>query len=483
MSLRDLVSDAAGRFPDAIAVEDDRGATTYAALDDLANQLAHALAGVGVGPGMRVGVWAHKSARTIAGMQAVLRLGAVYVPLDPKSPPARIASIVTQAQLHALLVDDAHDPPDDRPAVNLDQPRVEDRSPVCLGDRSDADLVYILFTSGSTGTPKGVCISERNACAFVDWAVAALRPDRRDRFSNHAPFHFDLSVLDLYAAFSVGARVCIVPDGIAYSPGRLVRFVADRGITVWYSVPSALILMMQQGGLLDTPTPSLRTILFAGEPFPVKHLRALVDSRPGVRFLNFYGPTETNVCTAYEVHELDPARTSPVPIGVAASGDRVWAADASGQPVAMGDVGELWVAGPTVMHGYWGRTPHEGPYPTGDLVRPLASGDFEYVGRRDAMVKVRGHRVELGDVEAALLAHPRIVDACVLLRGEGMHATLVAFVVGDGDGPTLLQTKQHCAGLLPAYMIPGEVRRLDVLPRTRNGKIDRSALEHDLVAA
>ena len=340
------------------------------------------------------------------------------------------------------------------------------------------DLAYILYTSGSTGRPKGVCISHGNAIAFVDWAVDALAARETDRFASHAPFHFDLSVLDLYAAFSVGAAVCLVPEGAAYAAEHLVRFIRDERITVWYSVPSAITLMMEHGGLLTEPPDSLRVLLFAGEPFPMKHLRRLREAWPRLTMWNLYGPTETNVCTAYEVGSpIDPAWTS-IPIGRAVSGDRVWAMTADGGEAQIGEEGELMVQGPTVFPGYWGQTPRSGEaYGTGDIVRVGGDGDFHFLGRRDNMVKVRGHRVELGEIESALLQHLSVQEAAAVVVGEGLTARLVVFLgIGELAAPTLLDIKRLCAQRLPRYMIPDDAVSMVDLPRNRNGKVDRRAL-------
>jgi amino acid adenylation domain-containing protein len=343
---------------------------------------------------------------------------------------------------------------------------------------SEDELAYILYTSGSTGVPKGVCVSHRNALAFIEWAAREVdaRPD--DRFSNHAPFHFDLSVFDMYAAWRVGACVSIVPEQHAYVPRALVDFVVRERITVFYAVPSALILMVDRGDLLEQEDLRLRTVVFAGEPYPVKQLRRLRHGLPNVRMFNWYGPTETNVCTGYEVTAIEPDRTAPVPIGRAASGDRVWAVRDDGAVAGVGEEGELLVSGPTVATGYWGREPYgDGPYRTGDVVRQEAPGEYVYVGRRDHMVKIRGHRVELGEVEAALLSHPGVREAAVVATGSGLEARLVAFVAPDAEPPSLLDLKRHCAQRLPRHMIVDSVVFLEDLPRTRNGKVDRLALQ------
>lgn len=475
--LAERVKAVARRSPDSPAVHDERGWTSYGVLDSLSNQVARALLAHGVKPGDRVGVWLDKSVWAVAAFQGTLRVGAAYVPLDPASPPSRILGIVDACALAAVVTEGARVGRVGARAVPLSAVMEQSGGPVPEVPRQPDDLAYILYTSGSTGTPKGVCLTERNAAAFVDWAVGALAARESDVFSNHAPFHFDLSVLDLYAAFAVGAGVCLVPDGIAYAPARLVAFLAERQVTVWYSVPSALVLMLERGSLLERSLPALRTVCFAGEPFPTKHLRRLVEAWPHVAFWNLYGPTETNVCTAYAVTELAADRTEPVPIGVAVSGDTVWAVGEDGQPVADGELGELWVDGPTVHAGYWGQPPHTGPYATGDLVRRQADGAYVYAGRRDHMVKVRGHRVELGDIEAALLELDGLDEVAVVVQGTGLDARLVAFAAATtGESLGLLAVKRHCAERLPRYMIVDEVRWLEGLPRTRNGKIDRRAL-------
>ncbi|KIG13412.1 non-ribosomal peptide synthetase [Enhygromyxa salina] len=485
MNLATLVIEAAQRTPHAIAVVGPDAQLSYTQLDEQAARLATALANAGVVASDRVALWLPKSARAVVAMQATLRLGAVYVPIDPESPPARACKIIADCTARCLVIDEHRASPlSGESATSVAVVRASDPAHTQAHTQARAlppvdlhpeQLAYILYTSGSTGTPKGVALSHRAALAFVSWAHAALAAAPSDHFSSHAPFHFDLSVLDLYVAFMAGARVCLIPAGLAYAPAQLVAFIRKHAITIWYSVPSALIMMMDHGGLLELESPPSR-IVFAGEPFPIKHLRRLREQFSAVRLLNFYGPTETNVCTYHEVLTIDPARATPVPIGRACCADEAWAINADGEVAKPGETGELMVRGPTVMTGYWGRPPlGTHPYATGDIVRVLEDGVYEYVGRRDHMVKVRGMRIEIGEVEAALLEHPAINQVAVIVAGVALEARLVAFVCGP-QRVSLLALKRHCAERLPRYMQVDEVRNLDQLPRTGNGKIDRKRL-------
>ena len=486
--LQDLVSRAAAERPDALAVRGPDGDLSYAELDARANRIARALSSAGVASGDRVAIALPKSAEAVAAMQGVLRLGAAYVPVDVQSPPARQRTVMLDCGVRALVArpDEAHASlqsgaegifllaADGLRGGALASVSAEPVPPPAI---RASDNAYILYTSGSTGRPKGVCISHTNAMAFVSWAVEALDARASDRFANHAPFHFDLSVLDLYAAFAVGAAVCIVPEGAAFAAKELVRFVRAERITVWYSVPSAITLMMEHGDLLAEAPGSLRALLFAGEPFSMKHLRRLREAWPALAMWNLYGPTETNVCTAHQVGRIAPEQTS-IAIGRAVCGDRVWARTDHGVEAMPGEEGELLVQGPTVFAGYWGQPPRsDETYPTGDRVRVGESGEFYFLGRRDHMVKVRGHRIELGEIESAVLHHASVREASAVVVGDGLSARLVVFVATAGEkAPTLLDVKRLCADKLPRYMIPDDAVSLGELPRNRNGKVDRLAL-------
>ena len=470
---------------------------TWGAIDALAWRVAAGLVSAGVEPGDRIVVDTVRSGRVLAFLLGVLRAGAVYVPVDPESPGARVGLVVRDCQPRGALVG-AH-----RlrawAAARIAVPRiwVDDMAAdgVAPAPRLDAHVVpfgelvqapaagrpqrtrelddpaYVLYTSGSTGTPKGVVLSHRNAWAFVDWARQAVEVGPKDRLANYAPLHFDLSVFDYYAAMAAGACTVVVPDALRRAPAGLVQLVADQRVTVWYSVPSPLVWMLRRGGLEGGRVPQLRAVLFAGEVFPVRELAALMQRLPGRRMFNWFGPTETNVCLAHEVVEPPDPDGPPVPIGTPASGCTVQVVDAAGRPVPTGEPGELLVDGPNVMLGYWrdgAVAPARRPYPTGDRVRVDGQGVFHFLGRRDDQVKVHGYRIELGEVEHVLRRHPDVEEAVAVVAGDRLAVAVVA-----RRPLSVLEVKRHCAAALPPYMVPRRVRLANALPRTSTGKVDR----------
>jgi amino acid adenylation domain-containing protein len=497
--------------PDRAAVVGGTTSLTYAALDATANRLSRLLTAEGIRPGDRVGLFLDKSPEAVVGLYAILKSGATYVPLDEQAPAARLAYIARDAgvrclvtsvgrsadweplvaegaPLETLVVAGAQGalagPPGLRmiPWSTLDEYST-DRVQIGVGPDS---LAYVLYTSGSTGEPKGVMLSHRNGLAFAEWAAALVGVQPDDRLSSHAPFHFDLSTFDLFAAAVAGATVVLVPRETSIFPIELARFIQDAGITVWYSVPSILTLLALRGSLEKNRSGRLRTIIFAGEVFPTKYLTLLMGQLPETRFYNFFGPTETNVCTWYEIPRPERDLPEDIPIGRAIGGVEILVVDDAGESVPDGNPGELVVQGPTVMHGYLGKPEqtarvldtngNDRRYRTGDLVEYGQDGCLRFLGRRDAQIKSRGYRIELGEIERTLYAMEQVVECAVLAVPDDLVTNRLKAVIAHRGDLSEQEVVSFCRDRLPRYMLPDEIEFRDALPKSSTGKIDRQKL-------
>jgi amino acid adenylation domain-containing protein len=510
MRLHELLASAARHDADAVAaMETGGGAITYGKLDNYSTQISAALITVGVGPGDRVGLCLTKTIGALAAVFGVLKADAAYVPVDVSAPSSRNAYIFNDCAVKAIIVEAAvadklladlsgvewvrsqFPAPAAHPADYVVLSRPAASTPERFGPVPD--LAYILYTSGSTGRPKGVMHSHNTAMAFIDWCSAEFSPVASDRFSSHAPFHFDLSILDIYVPIKHGASVVLIGSEAGKQPGLLAALIAEQRITVWYSTPSILRMLLEYGQLEQRDYSSLRILNFAGEVFPLKHLRALMAAWPHPTYYNLYGPTETNVCTFYKLPRELPAEADyALPIGVKCSGDETRIVEPDGQEVAPGGEGELVVAGGSVMLGYWNLPERSSEaflgddsarwYRTGDVVKENQAGELIFLGRRDRMVKRRGFRVELGEIEAALHRHSAIPEAAVIAKtGQEGEIEIHAFHTWtDSSTPSLIKLKQFCSQHLPLYMTPDRFKALDELPKTSTDKIDYQRLK-DLI--
>ncbi|MCM2579596.1 amino acid adenylation domain-containing protein [Streptomyces meridianus] len=484
---------------------------TYGELESRAHDYAVALDRAGVGVGDRVILESDNSACAVAMVLACSLLGAAFVPVGPEVPAARLLSVVAAAQ-PVLHLQTEQGRRDGVPApvgtarfgpagVTVERhpgPRVRlRRTPVTT------DAAYMIFTSGTTGRPKGVVMSHRGVLAFYRGMLRQGIVGPQDRVATASPLQFDFSLLDIGLTLGSGAALVPIPRDLLPWPRRLLRFLADTGATQVNGVPSIWrpVLRHEPEGLA-TLAGQVRGVLFSGEAFPLPEMRRLQELLPGVRVVNCFGPTETMAFSLTEVPNPLPAGRNRLSIGQAYDGAEILLVDKKGAPVeAPGVVGEIHLRGPSLFTGYWDDPegtravlvpdpldPRSGQvvYKSGDLAEWGEDGGLYFVGRADLQVKIRGNRVELGEIERRLLEHPDVVAAAavVLPREGGDDPLLTAFAVpAPGAGPvdeTALSA--FCKQTLPAYMIPRRVRLIEALPLTPNGKTDRRALVAGLTA-
>jgi amino acid adenylation domain-containing protein len=492
-SLHELFEARADERPDAIALEGPAGAITYGGLERAANRLAHALRRRGVGPETRVGVLAERSPELVVALLAVLKAGGAYVPLDPGQPPARTMAILRDSGAKHVLAQERLEV--DGATAGVEVLAIEPElieSPAAgrpASTVSPANAAYVIYTSGTTGSPKGVVVEHRNAANSTD----ARRPfygGAPERFLLVSSYAFDSSVAGIFWTLAEGGVLVLPAEDAHLDPDAVAELVRERRISHTLAVPSLLSPLLQAGSASRLST--LRTIITAGEACPSELFDAYRADLPQADFANEYGPTEATVwCTAWRGHERPAGRQ--LPIGRPIANARTFVLSPHRQPVPITVAGELAIGGAGVSRGYLGapsltaerfvpdpfaQEPGARMYLTGDLGRFLPSGELEFIGRADHQVKVRGFRVELGEVEAVLEGHPSVRRAVAVTRevGDG-QAELIAYVVGHGDvAPTPAELQRHVRSKLPKYMVPSACVVLDALPLTPSGKVDRTSL-------
>lgn len=498
-----------------VALSDSAEQLTWSEAVDRVRRIAALLQHAGVAAGDRVGVWMPKSVDSFVAVHAILRCGAVMVPLDPMSPAPQIRSLLEDAGIEVLVADTRARHFADvvggsivsavvlPRSVGAEAPASGHGVDVLCGDlveplERDGRLVavdpedpaYIIYTSGSTGRPKGIVHTHASGLAYARAAVRqyGLRSD--DHFANVAPLHFDQSTFELYAAPLVGASVLTVPDAVVRFPASLSELVARERVTIWYSVPYVLEQLSSRGGLAQRDLTALRWVLFGGESFPPAQLTALMERLPHATFSNVYGPAEVNQCTVYD---LEGPPSGAVPIGRAWEEAELRLVDPDDHTVEVTDrPGVLLVSTRTMMSHYWNRADltersilvHDGRrwYRTGDLVE-WSSADPDllvFLGRVDNQVKLRGHRIELEAIDAMLRGVEGVVEATTVVRrdpnGDDVLAALVAAPDAVADPVALsASVRQDLEARLPRYAVPAEIRVVATLPRTGTGKVDRGA--------
>jgi amino acid adenylation domain-containing protein len=499
------------RTPDAPCVESAASSLSYGEVDAAANRLARRLREMGIGAESRVAICMDRVPEIVPAVLAAWKAGAAYVPLDPTYPADRLAFVLRDSGASAVVTLDRWR---DRvasagiPVVSLDGDADAlaslDGTPLSVdeGRRADFDpsaLAYVVYTSGTTGRPKGVAVEHGQVMHYAAAAIDLVRPEAGMRHGLASTFAADLGNTVLFPALATGGTLRVLSDAEATDPSALGAGLAGKPLDVLKIVPSHLRALLSH----ERPAELLprHALVLGGD----RADWALADSVrahvPGCRVLNHYGPTETTVgVVAGELEPASRARPAAPPLGKPLGHARIYLLDAHGQPVPAGTPGEVYVGGPVVARGYPGRAsltaqrflpdafssvPGARMYRTGDVARRLEDGRLEFAGRADAQVKVRGYRVEPGEVETLLRAHPAVAQAAVTARGEGGDVQLAAYVVAaEGQPAPEAELRKWVEDHLPAYMVPSRFVALAALPLTANGKLDRRALPApDAVAA
>jgi amino acid adenylation domain-containing protein len=521
-TLDGYLSRAAERAADTPALADGDERLTYGQLEESSNRLARLLLESGCERGDRVCLLVSKSAGAIVAMQAALKAGCAYVPVDIASPAARVERIleaaeprlILTAQPAAGLVDDllargalagdtvigsvtAEPVVGENFRSSFATVEAEGFAADPLPAANDpGDAAHILFTSGSTGIPKGVVITHRMVVSFVDWSVDYFDIRPPDRVSGHPPLHFDLSTFDIYGSFAAGAELHLVPSSLNLLPHKLAAFIEDRELTQWFSVPSILAYMAKFDVVRHDAFPQLERLLWCGEVMPTPALMYFMSRLPHVRFTNLYGPTEATIASSYyTVPETPSSETDPIAIGTPCAGEELLVLDEQLDELPTGEIGDLYIGGVGLSPGYWRDEEKtraafiEGPrssseqrriYRTGDLAHVGEDGLVYFHGRADSQIKSRGYRIELGEIEVALNALEPLREAAVVaVETDAFEGATIccAYAPISGGSVGRDEVATRLREVLPSYMIPTRWKEFDALPKNVNGKIDRAGLK------
>ncbi|MDC0601772.1 amino acid adenylation domain-containing protein [Aliiglaciecola sp.] len=490
---------------------------SYGQLDHKANQLSTVLLTHLVKKGDRVGIYLDKCIDMPVAIYGILKSGAAYVPLDPSAPIQRLSEIIndcgiqvvisgnSKAKKLAQLKSQGHQSlltigPDNR--FNLDANIDWDHVYTTQPDLSlsphiiESDLAYIIYTSGSTGKPKGIMHTHHSCLSYSRWAATEYQLNVTDRLGNHSPLHFDISIFDWFAGVVAGCCTIIIPDEYTKFPASYAQLISESHMTVLFTVPFALIQLSLRGAMEQHNMNKLRWVIFGGEPFPIKHLAAIMAQLPNAAFDNMYGPAEVNGCTHFTIKHLE-ARAQTIPIGPINQISNALIVDENDQAVDVDSIGELLVRTPSMMQGYWGRAelnesafyyykPFSGLdnhyaqryYRTGDLVSCSSNGDMWFIGRKDRQIKIRGYRVELDEIEAQLVSNDLVEEAAVFSvkfddEPLQIHAKVTLKSACENATKLILVALKQC---LPSYAMPAKLTVVEFFPRTTSGKIDRTYL-------
>lgn len=487
---------------DKVAVVDGDRNLSYAEWNEKSNHLAEVLRKHKLGTGDRVGLWLNNGADAMIGMMAILKCGAVYVPLNPDFPEARLKKMVQHSEMKMVIGIGG----EEQVKALLEDTRVTHFIELSSGEfeikkmggetfkneEACQGLCYIMYTSGTTGDPKGVMITHQNVQCFLSWAVSQFNLTETDRFSSHPRINFDLSVFDIFACLKVGGTLYpVTQPGDLMFPGT---FIEKHAISIWFSVPSVLGMMIKMQQVQNFKFTSLRHFLVCGEALNPDYAREWVQCHSGISLWNLYGPTEATIaCTFYKVDAECLRSGEGIPIGTPMPGTEILIVDEEKTKVcAEGTIGALMICGKQLSPGYWKNSeltdkaflPHlsgQGKmYLSGDLAVRDERQVLHYKGRLDQQIQWMGYRVELTEIESVLSGHATLHEVSVVFI-DGDVPRLIAAVVADEYSDEELQ--QHMKAQLPDYMVPREIISFDALPKNSNGKIDRKQIAQMILKA
>lgn len=504
--IHELVEEQVRRSPEAIAVEFAGHSLTYRELNTQADRLAFHLRSIGVGVDSRVAICAGRSFEAMVGVLAILKSGGAYVPLDPRYPADRLAFMLKDSKAVALLTLTKLKGgiPSGGPHTicldKLDGTGKNGDSPLANG-HGPQSLAYVIYTSGSTGKPKGVAMVHRALVNLVEWqkGQSAALPSGA-RTVQFTSLSFDVSFQEIFSTWGSGGTLVLMPEELRYDPAGLWRYLCEQRIHRLFLPFIALLQLAEAVSEAGERGCSLREVITAGEQLQITPgIQAMFRQLAGVTLHNHYGPSETHVVTAYTLpSDVDSWVTLP-PIGRPIANAQVYLVDAQLEPVSVGETGELFLGGDCLARGYLDRPELTGQrfvadpfrkepgsrlYRTGDLARHLPDGNVEFLGRMDDQIKIRGHRVELGEIEAVLAEHPTVRECAVAAHGEGGGKQLVAYVAAARDQkPDFAELRRFLKDRLADHLVPAQFVRLDLLPLTPSGKVDRRALPKPVAQA
>lgn len=497
-SVTEYLECTAQKYPNKIAFKDDYKSVTFLELNNISKKIASYILSKNIFK-KPIAIFLDKSVECIASFTGVAYSGNFYTPIDSSMPDSRIEKIIEVLNPELIITNEKNY---NHVIKIVSTNRIVKYEDIVLCKKDeillekaklkqiDTDILYILFTSGSTGLPKGVIISHRSVIDYIDWVVECFNITSKDILGNQAPLYFDLSIQDVYAPFKSGATTVLIDSSLFVFPSKLMEYLFACKINTIFWVPTALVLIANLKGLNTRYSPKLEKILFCGEVMPNKQLNIWRKKYPNALFVNLYGPTEiTEVCTYYIVNrEFDDSET--LPIGIPCRNTDILVLDENDELVENSSVGELCVRGSSLSMGYYKdfaktdslfvQNPLNKNYPekiyrTGDLVFYNKFGELEYVSRKDFQIKHLGHRIELGEIETAVSSVRGVELSCCVY--DSNRNRIVLYYVGEcTDEEVICALKM----LVPDYMIPNLITKLESMPTNLNGKIDRQKLKEFL---